>query len=400
MITPMAACSADSGVTTIVLNQNKPAAMFTDLIEQFEAENPDIRVLQDPHEAGFIPSLVRGNPPDLRIAGWASAESVLAQRGVFEDLSDMDAAARIPDTTLDLVRQWGGGDGALDALPFSLVSAGVIYNKDIFDEQGLSVPQTWDEFVQLCETLKSRDITPVYGTFREPWTTDMVMDYVVGDFSGIYSELREEGPTLQADSPASFQNTIGDKLDKAEYIFDQTQPDARSRNYPDGNVAFANGAAAMYFQGPWALSEIANANSEVNLGTFPLPTTNDPADTKSRIILDLVVSIPKGAAHPEEARRFVDFLYDTQVNADYNAANAAFSPLTDVAPPDDERISGLVPYVQAQRFYLGMSAYFGAIPKSNYFQEFALYRNGASFTSSLTEEWQRQAWRDDMRGIN
>ena len=229
-LAPLAGCSASPGVTTIVLNINKPPALFAQTISEFEAQNPDIRVLVDPNDSNFIPSLVRDNPPDLRIAGWASAETVLAQRGVFTDLSDTDAASRMPEASLDLVRQWGGGDGKLDALPFSLLGAGVIYNKDIFAEQDLCVPKTWDEFVTLCETLKSRGITPVYGTFREPWTTDMPIDYSVGDFSQTYAQLRTEGPTLTADSPASFQNTIKDKLDKAKFIFDQTQADANSRN--------------------------------------------------------------------------------------------------------------------------------------------------------------------------
>lgn len=399
-LAPLAGCSASPGVTTIVLNINKPPALFAQTISEFEAQNPGIRVLVDPNDSNFIPSLVRDNPPDLRIAGWAAAETVLAQRGVFTDLSDTDAASRMPEASLDLVRQWGGGDGKLDALPFSLLGAGVIYNKDIFAEQDLCVPKTWDEFVTLCETLKSRGITPVYGTFREPWTTDMPIDYSVGDFSQTYAQLRTEGPTLTADSPASFQNTIKDQLDKAKFIFDQTQADANSRKYPDGNVAFANGEAAMYFQGPWALSELKNANPDVNVGTFPLPLTDDPSDTAARIVLDLVASIPSGAKHPQEARRFLDFLYQPEVNAKYNDDNAAFSPLEEVAPPDDPRIAGLVPNIQDQRFYLGMSAYFGAIPKSNYFQEFALNRDAEAMTSALTEEWQRQAWRDKMRGIN
>ncbi|MGO2660742.1 ABC transporter substrate-binding protein [Mycetocola reblochoni] len=399
LLLPLAACASDTGQTTITVNINKPPALFEDLIAQFEEENPDVRVQLDPHEAGFIPDLVRGDPPDVRIAGWASAESVLAQRGVFTDLSDTEAAQRIPDTTLDLVRQWGGGGGKLDALPFSLVSAGVIYNKEIFAEQGLEVPQTWDEFQQLCETLTERDITPIYGTFREPWTTDMVMDYVVGDFSDDFAKLREDGPTLTPTSPSSFEGLIGGSLDKADWIFEQTQPDARSKNYADGNVAFANGAAAMYFQGPWALSEVEAVNPDIELGTFALPTTNDPADTQARIVLDLVVSIPTGAKHEDEARRLIEFMYEDRVNADYNTTNAAFSPLESVGPPTDPRLAGLVPYVEDQRFYLGMSAYFGAIPKSNYFQEFALYRNQPAFTTSLTEEWQREARRNELRGI-
>ncbi len=64
---------------------------------------------------------------------------------------------------------------------------------------------------------------------------------------------------------------------------EHTQEGAASRGYPDGNVAFANGEAAMYLQGPWALSEIREANPEVQVGTFPMPLTNNPEDTRSNV---------------------------------------------------------------------------------------------------------------------
>ena len=39
-----------------------------------------------------------------------------------------------------------------------------------------------------------------------------------------------------------------------------------------------NGEAAMYLQGPWAFGEIAKSGPDLELGTFPLPMTDDPDD--------------------------------------------------------------------------------------------------------------------------
>ena len=46
-----------------------------------------------------------------------------------------------------------------------------------------------------------------------------------------------------------------------------SQNGAASKNYADGNAAFAKGQAAMYLQGPWALSQLVAANKNVRLGS-------------------------------------------------------------------------------------------------------------------------------------
>ncbi len=47
----------------------------------------------------------------------------------------------------------------------------MIYNKDIFAQYGVAVPTTWDEFLQACETFKANGVTPIYGTFKDGWTS-------------------------------------------------------------------------------------------------------------------------------------------------------------------------------------------------------------------------------------
>src|SRR5690625_1605683 len=84
--------------------------------------------------------------------------------------------------------------------------------------------------------------------------------------------------------------------------------DAPSRTYGDGNTAMAQGKAAMYLQGPWALVEIEKAGTDVELGSFPLPVTDDPADRRIRVNIDLSLWIPEQANEQDGARELLQHL--------------------------------------------------------------------------------------------
>src|SRR5688572_26333365 len=174
---PLTGCGASpgaqNGVTTLRFMQNKPevVAYFNQVIKDFEALNPDIRVIQDFNEGNFVPGLVRNDPPDVVTRGFAQATADFVRKGVFADLSGMPVAATINPEIQDLVSSWGQYNGnETSALPFSLAAAGVIYNRDIFAAKGVQVPTTWDEFMAACETFKAAGITPIYGTFKDNWT--------------------------------------------------------------------------------------------------------------------------------------------------------------------------------------------------------------------------------------
>lgn len=61
----------------------------------------------------------------------------------------------------ELVEQPIMDDGKICALPFYGTSYGIIYNQVIFKEYGLSVPNTYGEFLELCGQLKNLGITPL-----------------------------------------------------------------------------------------------------------------------------------------------------------------------------------------------------------------------------------------------
>ena len=214
----LAGCSSASGdgVTTLKFMQNKREVVqyFDGVIAGFEAQNPDIRVVQDFNEGNFVPSLIRDDPPDVVTRGSNSTTADFTERGIFTDLSGMPVAATVDPNIQQLVNDWGQYNGQTSALPFSLTAAGVIYNKDIFAQYGVAVPTTWDEFVQACETFKANGVTPIYGTFKDGWTVNQgAFDYAAGgliDVQQFYDELKAEGSDVgpgfarlfRKDSPA------------------------------------------------------------------------------------------------------------------------------------------------------------------------------------------------------
>ena len=279
------------------------------------------------------------------------------------------------------------------------MAASVIYNKEIFEQQGLEVPETWDELQAVCEQLTAAGITPFYATFKDPWTVGQGwFDYTVGgsvDVAGFFDEMNELGTEVGPDSDVSFQSTLVDPVERmTELTENYTNPDAASRAYGDGNLAFANGEAAMYLQGPWAFGEIAKTNDAMQLGTFPLPMTDDPNDLRVRVNIDLAAWIPEASQHKEEARDFLSYLFQKDVMDEYNAAFLGYGTTTDSAPVTDERIVGMKEYYDSARFYQGPSKAIPlTIPTDNYMQGIVTGSDVEGTLQVMDADWARLALR-------
>lgn len=398
----LTACAPGGGTETIRFTFNKREAIgfMTDLVAQFNSSQSDVRVEIDTSGPDVISaSFVRGNPPDLILGNYNYEIARFVQRCTLSDLSDTDAAASVRDDLQPLMDQYGSCEGRTSALPYSVMAASVIYNKEIFDAQGLEVPQTWEELLAVCDQLKEAGIDPFYATFKDDWTVGQGWyDYTIGgsvDTIDFFDSMAEEGASVGPDSPVSFEQDFAEPMDRMMQLAENyTNEDAASRGYGDGNLAFGKGEAAMYMQGPWAFSEIAKTAPDLELGTFPLPMTDDPADLGVRVNMDLGAMIPEGSKHQEAAREFLEYLYLPENIEAYNASQLGFTPTKDAPAPDDPRIEGMIEYYENGQIYQGPSVLVPkTIPVMNYAQAMVL---GASTTSTLRTmdaDWARIAFR-------
>lgn len=394
-------CAANpgSGGTEITFHMSKPEAIpfFRDLTEQFNSEQDEVEVTLDTASnlsAGFL----RGNPPDVGLLNYNMEMSRFMERGALSDLSDMPEADRIRPDVQELVDQYPTYPGKTSVLPYSVAAASVIYNIQMFEDNDIEVPTTWDELIEVCETLQAAGITPIYSTFKEPWSVGQgLFDYIVGgsvDVADFYEQMNELGTEVGPNSPVSFQKTLDEPVKKMVQLAQYSNEDAASRSYGDGNVAFAKGEAAMYMQGPWALGEIAKTNPDLELGTFPLPATNDPDDLKVRVNLDLALWIPEVSDNKDGARQFVSYLMQQDIMDEYNAEFLGFGTTKEAAPATDPRILGMQEYYDEGKFYQGASKFVSlSIPTDNYMQAVVTGGDPDAVLRRLDADWARLALR-------
>lgn len=395
-------CSTAGGTETIRFTFSKREAIefMTERVAEYNASQDKVRVEIDTSGVDVVSaSFVRGNPPDIMLANYNYEIARFVQRCALTDLSGTEAASTIRDDLQPLMEQYGSCEGRTSALPYSVMGASVIYNKEIFEQQGLEVPQTWDELIAVCDQLKEAGIDPFYATFKDDWTVAQGWyDYTAGgsvDVIDFFDTLAQEGTEVGPDSEASFEKDFAEPMDRMMTLVNEyTNADAASRAYGDGNLAFGKGEAAMYLQGPWAFSEIEKTAPDLALGTFPLPMTDDPADLGVRVNMDLAAMIPEGSQHQEAARDFLEYLFLPENIEEYNASQLGFTPTDDAPAPDDPRVEGMVEYYDNGQIYQGPSVLVPrTLPVFNYAQAMVL---GASTTSTLRTmdaDWARIAFR-------
>ena len=397
----LSGCASDGGTETIRFTFSKREAIpfMTKVVNEYNASQDKTRVVLDTSGVDVVSaSFVRGNPPDLMLANYNTEVSRFIDRCALSDLSGTAAAGHIREDYQPLLDQYGHCEGRQSALPYSVMASSVIYDKKIFAAHGIAVPKTWDQLLAACEALKTAGVTPFQATIMDNWTVGQGwFDYAVGgslDVVDFYQRLAAEGDTVGTTSKTSFSQAFAAPMARMQQLLKYTNKNASSQTYGDGNLAFAQGKAAMYLQGPWAFSEIAKTAPDLELGTFPLPMTNDEKDLAVRVNLDLAAMVPQASKHQEAARAFLDYLYKPEHIQAYNDSQLGFTPLKGAAPPKDPRVAGMIPYVDQGKVYQGPSVLIPkTIPVFNYAQAIALGAEPEATLRTLDADWARLAFR-------
>ena len=248
---------------------SKPEAIpyFRDLIAKFNASQSDVEVIFDTSsnlQAGFL----RGNPPDLGLLNYNMEMARFMARGALSDLQDMPEAGRILPAVQELVNHLAAYPGRTSVLPYSVMAASVIYNKQIFADNDVEVPETWDDFLAVCEKLKAAGVDPIYSTFKDAWTVSQgLFDYTVGgmvDVAAFYQPAAQGGHQRRPDSKVSFTKDLTEPVSRMEMLARSTptrMPRAAGTVTATSPSARARGRCTSRVRGPSARSPRAAPTS-------------------------------------------------------------------------------------------------------------------------------------------
>ncbi|WP_353808505.1 ABC transporter substrate-binding protein [Agromyces sp. SYSU T00194] len=374
-------------------------ADFEQIIADFEAENPDIDVVQNQvadADTLIRTLLVKDRTPDVITLNANGNFGRLAQAGVFHDFTDDPLLETINPAVQQILADLGTFGDEVNGLGYVNNANGIIYNRDIFDAQGLEVPETFDELIAVCEQLQDAGITPFYGTLADSWTVlpswNALGAYPAQD--DFFPQMREEGASVGPDSPVSFERDFPEVMEQQAELYSYAQEGYRGRTYDDGNAAFANGEAAMLMQGIWAVNPILGIDPDVNLGIFPYPGTDDPDDRLLVSGVDVVVTMGKDGPHQAEAQRFIDYLFRPDVIEAFAASQNMVPSVGGAELSDSAAIQSVAPWFEQGRItgFIDHQVPPG-IPLDATVQQALFTGDAASALATLDREWAKVAAR-------
>lgn len=388
-------CSASEAQqpTTITFFQFKPEAVayFEGLAREFEAQNPDVRVVVDnvpEPETALRTRLVKEDVPDVMTLNANGTFGELASAGIFADFAGDPALEDVNPAYVEVVQELGAAaPGEVNGVPFAANASGVIYNEELFAEHGVAVPQTWDELIAAAQTFQDAGVTPFQGMLADAWTGQAPLAPLVPQTTPEdFWQQRFAGQT-------SFQQEWPEAAQKVAQLFEYTQPDPVATGYEDGTAAFARGEAAMVVLGNYALPQIRSFEPDFPINTFALPATNDPAATTVVSGVDVVITAAADTEHPEEVQRFIDFLMQPEVVQAYAEEQVAI-PTLEGMTNNDPALSGIQPYIEQERLVGFFDHQFiPAVPLGASLQQYLIDGDQDAFLGQLDENWDKVAAR-------
>ena len=249
-------------------------------------------------------------------------------------LDDLGVAADYREAALNYQRF---DDGSLYMVPFEFQLEFFWYNTALFDDAGVEVPATLDDFPQMCQDLRAEGITPIALDGQDQWPLERYMAYY---------PFRMAGPEYVQDlkdGDAAFADPAGRAA--AEWLYELGQAGCfqegfSSTGYADAQALFTTGRAAVYNIGTWELGNLATEALDPkvrdSVDYFTLPTTDGAVTADDEYVTPSGIGMAVNAkTYDPLVRDFLKFALERY--PEIYAATGALSPTTsaETTIPDD-----------------------------------------------------------------
>lgn len=310
--TLLSGCSADSGkdgVTTVTMLQYKPEAVkaFEKIEQLFNDTHTDIKLkIESPNEAMTVlkTRLIREDYPDIVGIGGDMNYSNFLDADLFEDITDIEVIGEIKPAYLKMEKELEllPKEGVF-ALPYVANAAGILYNKDMFEQNGWEIPETWSEFIALCDEIKESGTDPLYLGYKDTWTCLAPWNALAVGLapSDVCSSVNAGKTTFAAE--------YTEVAEKIKVLLDYAEPNPYAYSYNDACTAFARGQSAMYPIGSYAVPQILSVNPDMNIDSFTFPANENEQDNVLNSGIDLHFSVMKGTKNKEAVYEVLRFLF-------------------------------------------------------------------------------------------
>ncbi|MXX90682.1 MAG: carbohydrate ABC transporter substrate-binding protein [Boseongicola sp. SB0665_bin_10] len=179
-----------------------------------------------------------------------------AKEGALADLNEIAAQEGWDAVVPGALQAFARHDGKWISAPVNVHSTNWVWaNKAVLDANGISVPQTWDEFVAAVEKLAAAGVTPI-AQGGQAWQEATAFDAVVMSAGG--PEFYKSA-FIDLDEGALGSDTMKEAFDRMAFIRANVDENFSGRDWNLATAMVINGEAGFQMMGDWAKGEFLNA---------------------------------------------------------------------------------------------------------------------------------------------
>jgi raffinose/stachyose/melibiose transport system substrate-binding protein len=328
--------------TTITIEswRNDDLPIWQDkIIPAFEAKHPGIKVVFAPlapteYNAALNAKLEAGSAGDLITCRPFDLSLAMYEKGQLASLNDLPGMENFSDVAKSA---WSTDDGSTTfCVPMASVIHGFIYNKKAFEDLGIEVPKTEEEFFAALEKIKQDgNYIPMAMGTKDQWEAATMGYYNIGPNYWKGEEGRKAliAGTQKLTDPqwvepyatlAKWKDYLGDGFE--------------AQSYPDSQNLFTLGRAAIYPAGSWEISPF-RAQADFEMGAFPPPVKQAGDTCYISDHNDIGIGLNAKSANPEAAKTFLTWVASPEFATIYANALPGFFSLSSAPVQMDDPLA-------------------------------------------------------------
>ncbi|MFT4192926.1 MAG: ABC transporter substrate-binding protein [Comamonas sp.] len=283
------------------------------------------------HEAHktAIRNYLIASPPDVCFWFSGSRMRSFVKRGLFEDISDLFVKEKYKDvlgSAADAVTVNGKQYG----LPTSAIPWGLFYRQDVFSENGLTVPKTWEDLKTMADAAKAKGLIPMAMGTKELWPAAGWFDHMNLRINGLDQHMAlMNGDMSYLDSSLTPVFDRWEELIKAGFFL----PNGTSYTWQQSAAFLVQKKAAMMDLAPFISGVFPEAErSQIGFALFPEIV---PGSAPYEDLAYNSVHIPSGSQNKQLARDFLAFFYRPENLGEFLRNESGIPPRSDVKTNPD-----------------------------------------------------------------
>ena len=279
--------------------QADKVAFIEEAIRTFREKYPDIHIDEVPveHSAYKVKlntAMATANPPDVFYSLPGGVLGAFVDAGLVYSLDEELAEDGWGNTFMESALARVTHNGRVYAVPIDVDAVVMWYNAELFRRHGLSEPETYEEFLALCDELKSKGIIPVALGNRDMWPGTFWFQYLTMRLkgSGIVDGFLAGDPDVSFNTP--------EVIRAGEIIHELVQRGTfpmglNGMSETEADMLFFTGRAAMTLDGTWQIGQTASgAPAGFEMDFFPFPVfadgNGDPSDVLAGVAATFAIS--------------------------------------------------------------------------------------------------------------